>query len=122
MKRSLTVHQKRRGRPATGRDPAVTVRLPEALLAGIEHWAMSQADQPPRSQAIRRLIEIALPPKPIAKPGRRTRAKELARDAIEKMADPTASPEERDQRRRRLIKGPLEFREDRVDLPKTKRK
>ena len=122
MKKSIEVHPKRRGRAATGRDPAVTVRLPTALLASIEHWAISQADQPPRSQAIRRLIEIALQRKPITKPGRRTRAKELARDAIEKMGDPTASPEERDQRRRRLTKGPLEFRADRVDLPKARRK
>jgi hypothetical protein len=59
---------------------------------------------------------------PAARPGRRGRAQELARDAIEKMGDPTASPEERAQRRRRLTKGPLEFREDRVDLPKAKGK
>jgi hypothetical protein len=151
MKKSIKVHQKRRGRPATGRDPAVTVRLPETLLANVEHWAMAQEDQPPRSQAIRRLVEIgltvetkakstgrrpsaalvadlaaetidSLPPKPIAKPGRRARAQELARDAIEKMVDPTASPEERDQRRRRLTKGPTEFRKARVDQPKAKGK
>ena len=152
MKKSIKVHQKRRGRPATGRDPAVTIRLPRAVLASVEHWAMSQEDQPPRSQAIRRLVERglavnakrrstgrppsaalvadlaaetidSLPPKPpIAKPGRRARAQELAKDAIEKMADPTASPEERDQRRRRLTKGPTEFRKARVDLPKAKGK
>jgi hypothetical protein len=126
MKKSIKVHQKRRGRPATGRDPAVTIRLPQAVLASVEHWAMSQEDQPPRSQAIRRLVERALksevPPKPIAKPGRRTRAKELARHAIEKMADPAASLEERTERRRRLTKGPPEFREVRVDQPKAKGK
>jgi hypothetical protein len=60
----------------------------------------------------------SLPPKPIAKRGRRARAQKLARDAIEKMVDPTASPEERDQRRRRLTKGPTEFRAARVDQPK----
>jgi len=94
-------------------------------MAEIMRWAKSHDAS--RSEAIRQLVEKALnsevpPKKPIARPGRRTRAKELARDAIEKMGDPTASPEERDQRRRRLTKGPLEFREDRVDLPKTKRK
>jgi hypothetical protein len=41
---------------------------------------------------------------------------------IEKMIDPTASPDERAQRRPRLTKGPPEFREDRVDLPKAKGK
>jgi hypothetical protein len=60
MQKSITVHQKPRGRPATGRDPAVTIRLPEAVLASVEHWAMSQKDQPPRSQAIRRLVELGL--------------------------------------------------------------
>jgi hypothetical protein len=34
------------------------------------------------------------------------------------MIDPSAPTEERAQRWRRLTKGPLEFREDRVDLPK----
>jgi hypothetical protein len=36
------------------------------------------------------------------------------------MVDPSASADEHDQRRRRLTKGPLEFREDRVDQPKSK--
>ena len=38
------------------------------------------------------------------------------------MIDPTAPADERDRRRRRLTKGPQEFREDRVDLPKVKGK
>jgi len=53
---------------------------------------------------------------------RAARAKELAAKAIDKMIDPAAPPEEQAQRRRRLIKGPLEFREARVDLPKAKGK
>jgi hypothetical protein len=52
---------------------------------------------------------------------RADRAKELARKAIDKMVDPSANPDERDRRRRQLTKGPLEFREDRVDLPKVKK-
>jgi predicted Zn-dependent protease len=73
-------------------------------------------------QAIRRLVQIALkaetPAKPSGKPGRCTRAAELATKTIEKIIDPSAPAEERAQRRRRLTKGPPEFREDRVDLPK----
>jgi hypothetical protein len=80
----------------------------------------------PLEHAIRRLVEIALKSEtssmPIARPGRRSRAEELARNVIEKMIDPTASPDERAQRRRRLTKGPPEFREVRVDLPKAKGK
>jgi hypothetical protein len=41
---------------------------------------------------------------------------------LDNMEDATAAPEERAQRRRRLTKGPLEFREDRVDQPKAKGK
>jgi hypothetical protein len=126
MKKSITVHQKPRGRPATGRDPAVTIRLPEAVLASVEHWAMSQKDQPPRSQAIRRLVELGLkvktPAQPTGKPGRKLRAQELATKAIEKIIDAAAPPEERAQRRRRLTKGPPEFREVRVDQPRAKGK
>ena len=50
------------------------------------------------------------------------RAQELATKAIEQIVDPSAPPEERAQRQRRLTKGPPEFRDDRVDLPKAKGK
>jgi hypothetical protein len=62
MKKSISVNKKSRGRPKKkgGVDPVTAVRLPRALLASIEHWAMSQDDQPPRSQAIRRLVELGL--------------------------------------------------------------
>ena len=85
----------KRIRPATGRDALMGFRA-AGNSGKIVHWAENQPDMPTLSEAIRRLVEKALkseaPPKPIAKPGRRTRAKELARDAIEKMADPAASP------------------------------
>jgi len=75
---------------------------------------------------IRRLVEIALkaemPSKPAGKASNEIRAAELAPKAIEKIIDPAAPPEERAQRRRRLTKGPPEFQEDRVDLPKAKGK
>jgi hypothetical protein len=50
------------------------------------------------------------------------RAKELAAKAIDKMIDPSAPPEESAQRRRRLTKGPTEFREARIDQPRVKGK
>jgi hypothetical protein len=112
------------GRKATGTDPARTIRLSDEFVAKVDSWAAQQPDEPARSEAIRRLVEIALksetPLKP--SPARRSRAQELAKDAIEKIIDPAASPHERDRRRRRLTKGPVEFREDRVDLPKAKGK
>ena len=78
------------------------------------------------AEAIRRLVELGLKvqttTKPVRRPGRRLRAKELATKAIEEIIDPAAPPEERAQRRRRLTKGPPEFREARVDQPKAKGK
>ena len=117
---------KRRGRPATGRDPMMGFRASSALRAAITKWANRQPDAPTLSEATRRLVELGLkaktPARPVSKPVRRLRAQELATKAIEKMIDPSAPPEERAQRRRRLTKGPSEFREDRVDLPKPKGK
>jgi hypothetical protein len=125
-KSNKVIPKKRRGRPATGRDPLTALRLPPAMLKAVEAWAADQHDEPNRSEAIRRLVEFGLkvtaPAKPVNKPGRKQRAQELAANAIEKMMiDPAAPPEERAQRKRRLTKGPSEFREDRVDLPKPKR-
>jgi hypothetical protein len=118
--------KKKRGRPATGRDPMMGFRAAPVLRASIVRWAELQPDVPTLSEATRRLVEIALkaetPAKPASKPGRRLRAQELATKTIEKIIDPSAPPEERAQRRRRLTKGPPEFREDRVDLPKAKGK
>ena len=80
---------------------------------------------PTRSEAIRRLVELGLkvktPARPVSKPGPRLRAQELATKAIERIIDPAAPPEERAERRRRLTKGPTEFREARVDQPKAKK-
>src|SRR5215467_2155339 len=61
-KESIHVTQKKRGRgrPATGQDPTLTVRLPMDLRSAIETWAKQQKDRPSRSEAIRRLIELGL--------------------------------------------------------------
>jgi hypothetical protein len=48
----------RRGRPATGKDPLVSARLPPALVAEVEAWATTNAAS--RSEAIRRLVELGL--------------------------------------------------------------
>jgi Arc/MetJ-type ribon-helix-helix transcriptional regulator len=57
MVKSISVHQKKRGRPATGRDPAITVRLPVALVSAIDRWGAKNSFS--RSEAIRRLLEEA---------------------------------------------------------------
>ena len=114
------------GRPRTGITPLMGFRADPVIRASIVRWAENQPDQPTLSEAIRRLVEVGLkvkaPTRPISKPGRRLRAQELATNAIEKMIDPQAAPEEQAQRRRRLTKGPIEFREARVDQPRAKGK
>ena len=60
MAKSIPVTQKKRGRPATGHDPVLTIRLPPGLRSKIENWARHQNDKPSRSEAIRRLLEFAL--------------------------------------------------------------
>ncbi|MFB9942786.1 ribbon-helix-helix protein, CopG family [Gluconobacter oxydans] len=49
---------KRRGRPATGKDQLVGVRLPPAMLDAIAR--MSLQKEVPRSEVIRRLIQKGL--------------------------------------------------------------
>ena len=91
--------------------------------AAIVRWAENQPDTPSLSEAIRRLVELGLTVKTNTKQpsaSRAYRAKELATKTIDKIIDPSAPPEERALRRRQLTKGPSEFREDRVDLPKAK--
>ena len=128
MTKSIRVTtKKKRGRPATtGRGTQVGERWHPTELAAIDAWIASSPDKNiTRAHAIRRLVALGLrvktPAQPIGKPGRRLRAQELATKAFEKIIDPSAPPEERAHRRRRLTKEPPEFREDRVDQPKAKR-
>jgi hypothetical protein len=113
------------GRPETHPIKKI-VGFSEEMIDAVEKWRAKQKPAPNLSEAIRRLVEIGLkaktPARPASKLSRRLRAQELAAKAIEKIIDPSAPPDERAQRRRRLTKGPLEFRDDRVDLPKAKKK
>jgi Arc/MetJ-type ribon-helix-helix transcriptional regulator len=58
--KSITVIRKKRGRPPTGQDPVLAVRLPPELKSRIDRWARDQRDKPSRSEAIRQLIEQGL--------------------------------------------------------------
>jgi len=56
MAKSISAKPKkgRRGRPATGRDPMIGLRLPKAEIASLDRWA--KANGFTRSEAIRVLI------------------------------------------------------------------
>jgi hypothetical protein len=59
MKKSIKVMpKKRRGRPATGKDPQVVVRMPAALIAEVDAWGI--ANDAMRSEAIRLLVKLGL--------------------------------------------------------------
>jgi hypothetical protein len=121
MHKSKSMKPKPRpGRPSTGITPMIGLRAPPELRGAIVKWAENQPDMPKLSEAIRRLVELGLtakrPRKPTAKAG--ARAAELAAAVIDSRADAAASPDERDERKRRLLKGPLAFREMRKDKPK----
>ena len=113
----------KRGRPATtGRGTQIGMRWQEPQLFEIDAW-MEKHEIATRSEAIRRLVELGLTvgakPKQAPVP-RAARAKELASKAIDKLTIGAPDDDEKASRKRRLIKGPDEFREDRVDLPKAK--
>jgi hypothetical protein len=62
MKKSISVNKKSRGRPKKkgGVDPVTAVRLPSKLSDAVDAWAANQDDEPGRSEAIRRLVELGL--------------------------------------------------------------
>lgn len=45
--------RKKRGRPATGQDPVVTVRIPKETIAVLDQWIGEQPSNLTRSEAIR---------------------------------------------------------------------
>jgi hypothetical protein len=118
--------KKARGRPrTTGLGTGILVRMHDQL-EGLDAWIVKQKEPGlTRPEAIRRLVELGLtirPKRKQAPAARAARAKELASSAIATMTDPSVPAEERAQRRHRLIKGPEEFQELRVDRPKAKSK
>jgi metal-responsive CopG/Arc/MetJ family transcriptional regulator len=58
MRKSISVTPKKRGRPATGRDPLITVRLPPELIEEIAEEAARL--KLGRSQVIREAIQKGL--------------------------------------------------------------
>ena len=102
-----------------GRDAISAVKLSQRLTANIDAWA--EAHNIARSDAIRQLVELGLNASP--GPHRTVQREpadieERAVAQIERMLDPSLSAEERERRTRRLIEGPPEFSDQRVDLPK----
>ena len=115
--------KKKRGRPTTGRDPVTTIRLAADLRAAIDAWSLKLDDRPSRSEAIRRLIEFGLAR---AQPATRhekkaeSKASKMAGWEIDNLGDESTTDKERARRKRRLLKGPKEFRKLRAYSSKAK--
>jgi hypothetical protein len=112
-----------RGRPPTGIGRPVGLRLYSQLEQKLDAWASRQPDKPGRPEAIRRLLEKALAKKTLKRPPNKEtvrKASALAAREIENLGDTSQPLEEQQRRKRRLIRGPSEFRDIRADQPKTK--
>jgi Arc/MetJ-type ribon-helix-helix transcriptional regulator len=100
----------------------VTARMPAPLIKSVDSWAAKNADGS-RSEAIRRLVELGLAgstPTKHRSPEEAAKASDMAGRQIDQLANPAMPEEERRARKRRLIKGPREFRDMRGDQPKPK--
>jgi hypothetical protein len=92
----------------------VQVRLQPDQMAALDNWISAQDAPLTRPQAIRRLIQQALAS---ASPRRRPKAEAakasaLAQRELEQVkVDDAAPAEEQERRKRRLLKGPKEFRD-----------
>jgi len=113
MKRQSATPPKKRGPPATGKGEPILVRLQPAQLAALDAWIARQDAQLSRPEAIRRLLEQLAVSQPIKSRTQKARstAFDLASTQLDSLLDRSAPDEERQRRKRRLLKGPKEFRD-----------
>jgi hypothetical protein len=103
-------------------EPFSAIRLAPRLTE-IDKWGEANGVTS-RSEAIRRLLELGLA---ASQPLRRrnlesaSKALDLAAQELDKLSDPSTSDEERKTRKRRLLRGPKEFRDMRGDVSKSNR-
>jgi hypothetical protein len=60
MRKSIKVIPKKRGRPATGKDPLFAFRMSEEMADQVDRWGREQSPPLSRSEAIRALIAVGL--------------------------------------------------------------
>jgi len=96
----------------------IGVRLAPDKRKAVEAWAKTVLEKPSLSEAVRRLVEIGLASAhPSAARIKKAQASEMAGQEID-WGDPSATDEQRQRRKRRLIKGPREFRDTRRNRAK----
>jgi hypothetical protein len=94
----------------------IGIRLSPDKRKAVEAWAKTALDKPSLSEAVRRLVELGLASarRSAARMRRAMEASEMAGQ----VGDASATDEERQRRKRRLIKGPKEFRDIRRNRSK----
>ncbi len=123
MRRQSLAPKKKRGPPPTGQGVQIQVRIQPDQVAELDRWIAAQTNQPSRPEAIRRIVERALARSALPKAANKRKAQkasELAGRAVERIVDKSMPVEEKQRRKRALIKGPKECRDIREDLPKQK--
>jgi hypothetical protein len=123
VKRNTVITKKRRGPVPIGVGTLVGVRLQPDQLADLDSWIKRQDATRTRPEAIRQLLGIGLGSSKVARTQKRSdcpTARDLAAVQIDRLTDSTAPAEERASRKRRLLKGPEEFRDLRLDRGKRK--
>jgi hypothetical protein len=112
---------KKRRLSSPSKGEPILVRLQRTPLANLDHWIARQEDRPSRPEAIRRLVEQALAGSSSGRrsPTARAKAADLASKRLDKLIDPATPEDERQQRKRRILRGPSEFRELRDKLRST---
>lgn len=123
VKRKTVITKKRRGPAPTGVGTLVGVRLQPDQLVDLDSWIKRQDAKRTRPEAIRQLLGIGLGSSKVARTPKRSdslTARDLAAVQIDRLTDSTAPAEEQASRKRRLLKGPEEFRDLRIDRGKRK--
>lgn len=108
----ITRTGKSRGRPPTGAE-SIHLRLVPDQLTALDAWIAKQREPMSRPEAIRQLVAAGL----VTASSHRSYSKksadqaaEMAECQINRLSDPSATSEERKSRKRKLLKGPAEFR------------
>jgi hypothetical protein len=108
-----------RGRPATtGKGVLVGLRCHPPFLQAVDGWREREEGTPSRPAAIVRLAELGLAtvvPRGRTNPKAAAKASDMAGAEIDRLTDKSAPRAERASRKRRLLKGPGEFRDLRKD-------
>jgi hypothetical protein len=108
---------KREAQPI-GEGKLIAVRIQFSQMSVLDSWIANQPDQPSRPEAIRRLVKRALTRTTDRRPtikGTARKASQLASREIEGLVDKSQPATEQRRRKRRLIRGPKEFRNIRDD-------